>query len=74
MEYAFRLFLYYVNRLAICFAFGGMIYSLIKVLIGDYKWHEGLISGFVFLAIFIGLGIIYIVRKSKLPAAGKDYR
>lgn len=74
MAYGARLILYYLNWVAILFAGGGMVYSLAMIVLGDRGWREGWVPVLIFFLVLIGSGFLFVVRKSIVPVAGKDYR
>lgn len=41
MDYKFKLFLYYLNWIALLFALGGTVYSAIMTLTGNLERHKG---------------------------------
>ncbi len=73
MGYKFRLVLYYLNWGIIVLSFTGIISSIIMMIIESDEQDEWLTNGLIFVILFVFFAFIYIIRKSKLPAAGKDY-
>lgn len=68
-----RIILYYLNCIALMISFGGLVYSVSMLLLHLQDYKKWLIALTIFLLLFALFLGFFIIRKSKLPLAGKDF-
>ena len=68
-----KLILFYINKLIIVLSTFGIIVFGIMVVADPALWLKWLLFACISFLIFILAKILYIIRKSKFPVAGKDY-
>ena len=73
MSYLTTIILYYLNLIALIISLGGIIYSVAMFFIRSNEQSKWLITGIIFLLTFILLIVLFVIRRSKIPAAGRDY-
>lgn len=73
MAYKTRLMLYYASVSAVGLSLAGSVLAVIMLLITPEEWHGWLITLATCLLVFFIFAAFYLLRKSKFPAAGKDY-
>ena len=74
MSYKVKLILYLITKLFLIAAAFGILYSAYMLFTNLDEWIfwlAALVVNFILLGIFIGL---YILRKSKFPLPGIDYK
>jgi phosphotransferase system glucose/maltose/N-acetylglucosamine-specific IIC component len=74
MNYKLRLMIYLLNKSIWYAGLVGFVYSLAMLVNRDSDLEYWVYSTIIFLAIMIIAVILYLVRKSKLPLPGKDYK
>lgn len=73
MGTTFKLILFYVNVSAIVLAVVVFGFSIVKLIIHKNDEVNWVVVAAISLAAIILLGVIFNIRKSKIPAPGKDY-
>ena len=73
IQYQVRWILYIINKLMIVLSLACVIYCLIKLILDLENWLEW--AGFIAagMGIYFLSKVLYVIRKSYFPLAGKDY-
>ena len=74
MGYNLKLFIYYLNSIAVFAAAVWLVYSIVMIFVNNDNITNNFFDIAIYAVAFLLLFILNIVRKSKIPAAGKDYK
>ncbi len=73
MNYKIRLILYVISKVIIYLSVIGSLYSLVMIFVEQNNFEYWLIRTALFVIVTIITSVLFIIRKAKIPAAGKDY-
>lgn len=73
MNYKIRLILYVISKVIIYLSVIGSLYSLVMIFVEQNNFEYWLIRTALFVIVTNITSVLFIIRKAKIPAAGKDY-
>ncbi len=73
MDYKFRILFYYLNVFVIAVTIIGIILAIIMMFMHPNDSFNWFVAALICLLILVLLMVIYLIRKNKFPAPGKDY-
>ncbi|MCZ7603221.1 MAG: hypothetical protein M5R37_10145 [Melioribacteraceae bacterium] len=73
MDYKIRLILYVISKAFIYASIIGLVHALVMLFVEQSNLKYWLTRMALFVLITFAAAILFIIRKGKIPAAGKDY-
>lgn len=73
MGNSWKLLLYYLNLLVLGTAVAGLLYACLMMLLFQDEWRYWLLAALGFLCVLALAALLFVIRKQKFPAAGRDY-
>jgi len=73
MNYKIRLILYIISKVFIYLAVIGSLHAIVMIFVEQSDFKYWLIRTSLFVIVTIIAIVLFIIRKARIPAAGKDY-